>query len=207
MNEIELEKEQKKQEEQLLKIKKNILASSTSIDEIFEAIQFCRGITFSAYTEEQINDIKKKYFINDEIKELFTRIKNLFLNLNDENTKSEKIRFKDSNGKFWDLILKKPDIFEELIRQYNLLVVGYQKQIDTFVSFVFPFEKMKYFEIANEFGDIQNKKTLQNNGDKSIKLLLEPLYLLYLMALVCLKENEEEEEKKLIEQKNTPNLL
>lgn len=184
------------------KVKQYVLSSSDSIDNVLEAINFCKTTILDENTKEEMEDIKNKYIIADEMKEFFKKINTIYSGLNVDTTKNQEIKFKNSYGNDWYLILKKPNSMKEIKKQYNLLRAKYLMQCQEMVSFCYNYEKMTYFDIRTEDGKQIDKQQLDKSCDEAMELLLEPLYLLYLFALTKLNEQEKEE----IRKQNTPSV-
>ena len=184
------------------KAKQYILSSSTSIDDILEAIDFCKTTILDENTKEEMEDIKNKYIIADEMKEFFKKINTIYSGLYVDITTNQEIKFKNSYGNDWYLVLKKPDSMKKVRKQYNLLQAKYFAQCQKAVSFCYNYNEMEYFDIKTEDGKLIDKQQLDKSCDEAMELLLEPLYLLYLFSLTKLNEREKEE----IRKQNTPSL-
>jgi hypothetical protein len=184
------------------KVKQYVLTPSDSIDDILEAINFCKTTILDENTQEEMEDIKNKYIIADEMKEFFKKINTIYSGLDVDTTKDQEIKFKNSYGNDWYLILKKPDSMKKIKKQYNLLRAKYLMQCQEMVSFCYNYGDMEYFDIKTEGGKEIDKKQLDKSCDEAMELLLEPLYLLYLFALTKLNEREKEE----IRKQNTPSV-
>ena len=65
---------------------------------------------------------------------------------------------------------------------------------------------MQYIDIQDDGKKNMDKKTLDKKKNKAMELIVEPIYLLYLEALVLFQEEEERQEEEELSKQLTPSV-
>lgn len=188
------------------KVNKTILSKTKKHDELFDVLCAMKIKIADAYSDDEKEAIKNKYIVWDDFENILDKIQQTYANLLMEDTQNKTIKFKNSYGKDWYIVLKKPDNMTSIKKQYKTLMAKYFSNINEGVAFTFLYQNMQYIDIQDDGKKNMDKKTLDKKKNKAMELIVEPIYLLYLEALVLFQEEEERREEEELSKQLTPSV-